>query len=131
MSDHLGNAYPGLAGELRKRSFASLPTPVSHHELELAGGSRTILVKHDDQTSPVYGGNKIRKLEFLVADALQQRGVAGMPTAFVASFGSGKPVLGVLGEYDALPGMSQAASNSPSWPAQQRRSMCRASRCPT
>jgi aminobenzoyl-glutamate utilization protein B len=38
-----------------------------------------------------------------------QRGVAGMPTAFVASFGEGKPVLGVLGEFDALPGMSQAA----------------------
>ena len=38
-----------------------------------------------------------------------QRGVAGMPTAFVATFGSGEPVLGVLGEYDALPGMSQAA----------------------
>ncbi len=38
-----------------------------------------------------------------------QRGVAGMPTAFVASFGSGRPVLGVLGEFDALPGMSQAA----------------------
>ncbi len=38
-----------------------------------------------------------------------ERGVAGMPTAFVASFGRGKPVLGVLGEFDALPGMSQAA----------------------
>ena len=34
-------------------------------------------------------------------------GVAGMPTAFVASFGSGKPVIGILAEYDALPGMSQ------------------------
>ncbi len=39
-----------------------------------------------------------------------QRGVAGMPTAFVASFGSGEPVLGVLGEFDALPGMSQKAA---------------------
>jgi len=38
-----------------------------------------------------------------------QRGVAGMPTAFVASYGSGKPVIGILGEYDALPGMSQQA----------------------
>ncbi len=38
-----------------------------------------------------------------------ERGVAGMPTAFVASFGTGKPVLGVLGEFDALPGMSQIA----------------------
>ena len=34
-------------------------------------------------------------------------GVAGMPTAFVASYGSGKPVIGILAEYDALPGMSQ------------------------
>lgn len=36
-----------------------------------------------------------------------QTGVAGMPTAFVASYGSGKPVVGILAEYDALPGMSQ------------------------
>jgi aminobenzoyl-glutamate utilization protein B len=34
-------------------------------------------------------------------------GVSGMPTAFVASFGSGRPVIGILAEYDALPGMSQ------------------------
>lgn len=36
-----------------------------------------------------------------------ETGVAGMPTAFVASYGSGKPVIGILAEYDALPGMSQ------------------------
>lgn len=38
-----------------------------------------------------------------------ERGVAGMPTAFVASYGEGKPVIGILGEYDALPGISQKA----------------------
>jgi aminobenzoyl-glutamate utilization protein B len=38
-----------------------------------------------------------------------ETGVAGIPTAFVASYGSGKPVIGVLAEYDALPGLSQAA----------------------
>ena len=38
------------------------------------------------------------------------RGVAGIPTAFVAEFGSGKPVIGILGEFDALPGLSQEAS---------------------
>ena len=38
------------------------------------------------------------------------RNVAGMPTAFVASFGSGKPIIGIMGEYDALPGVSQKAS---------------------
>jgi len=36
-----------------------------------------------------------------------ERGVAGMPTAFVATYGSGKPVISVLGEFDALPGLSQ------------------------
>ncbi|MBI4553747.1 MAG: amidohydrolase [Candidatus Latescibacteria bacterium] len=36
-----------------------------------------------------------------------QKGVAGMPTAFVASYGSGKPVIGMMAEYDALPGLSQ------------------------
>lgn len=38
-----------------------------------------------------------------------ESGVAGMPTAFVASYGSGKPVIGILGEFDALPGVSQQA----------------------
>ena len=36
-----------------------------------------------------------------------QAGVADMPTAFVASYGSGKPVIGILAEFDALPGLSQ------------------------
>lgn len=34
-------------------------------------------------------------------------GVADTPTAFVATYGSGKPVIGILGEFDALPGISQ------------------------
>jgi aminobenzoyl-glutamate utilization protein B len=38
-----------------------------------------------------------------------KRGVAGMPTAFVASYGQGRPIIGVLGEFDALPGISQKA----------------------
>lgn len=39
-----------------------------------------------------------------------ERGVAGMPTAFIASYGQGQPVIGILGEFDALPGISQKAS---------------------
>jgi len=42
-----------------------------------------------------------------------ERGVAGMPTAFVASFGAGRPIIGILGEYDALPGLSQRAQPTP------------------
>jgi len=36
-----------------------------------------------------------------------RRGVAETPTAFVAEYGEGKPVIGILGEFDALPGLSQ------------------------
>ena len=38
-----------------------------------------------------------------------RRGVAEMPTAFIAEYGSGKPVIAILGEFDALPGLSQKA----------------------
>lgn len=38
------------------------------------------------------------------------QGIAEIPTAFVASFGSGKPVIGILAEMDALPGLSQSAT---------------------
>ncbi len=48
--------------------------------------------------------NHLKKEGFKVS-----AGVAGMPTAFVAEFGSGKPIIGLLAEYDALPGMSQEA----------------------
>ncbi len=40
-------------------------------------------------------------------------GVAGMPTAFVASWGEGSPVIGVLAEFDALPGITQSRSPYP------------------
>lgn len=38
-----------------------------------------------------------------------KRGVAGIPTAFIAEYGSGRPIIGILGEFDALPGLSQKA----------------------
>ena len=38
-------------------------------------------------------------------------GVAGMPTAFVATYGGGGPILGIMGEYDALPGINQSRSS--------------------
>ncbi len=51
----------------------------------------------------------------LLADDLEkagfkvERGVAKIPTAFTATFGEGKPVIGILGEYDALPELAQEA----------------------
>ena len=39
-----------------------------------------------------------------------ETGVADIPTAFVATYGSGSPVIGILAEFDALPGLAQTAS---------------------
>lgn len=39
-----------------------------------------------------------------------EEGVDGIPTAFIGSWGSGKPIIGILGEFDALPSLSQEAA---------------------
>lgn len=72
-----------------------------------------------DLSDRVWGFAETALLETRSAEALAayaekqgftvERGVAGMPTAFVASYGEGRPIIGVLGEYDALPGLSQKA----------------------
>ena len=52
----------------------------------------------------------------VLADYAEQKGfrvtrnVADIPTAFIAEYGSGKPIIGILGEFDALPGLSQKAT---------------------
>lgn len=60
-------------------------------------------------------GYKEHKSSALLQQTLQangftvQAGVADIPTSFVASYGSGQPVIAILAEYDALPGLSQEA----------------------
>src|SRR5262245_31519722 len=60
-------------------------------------------------------GLQEHKSSALLIDTLKREGftvetgLAGMPTCFVASFGTGKPVIGILAEYDALPMVSQKA----------------------
>nr|WP_281355201.1 amidohydrolase [Anaerotalea alkaliphila] len=50
--------------------------------------------------------------EYMVRKGFKVEGVPGMETAFVATYGTGKVKVGFLGEYDALPGLSQAVSTS-------------------
>jgi len=59
--------------EISRLKFAHLPTPIEElpRLSEKLGGPR-ILVKRDDQTGLAFGGNKTRKLEFLVAEAREQ-----------------------------------------------------------
>jgi aminobenzoyl-glutamate utilization protein B len=63
---------------------------------------------HETKSSPVLQ-QELRANGFDV-----RTGVAGMATAFTASFGSGKPVIVVMGEFDALPGLSQKESSTQS-----------------
>lgn len=60
------------------------------------------------------GYQEVRSSELLASELEKEgfrleKGVAGIPTAFVATYGSGSPVIGILAEYDALPGLSQQA----------------------
>jgi aminobenzoyl-glutamate utilization protein B len=56
-----------------------------------------------------------RQADDLEADGFRiTRNVGGLPTAFMAEWGSGAPIIGFLGEYDALPGLAQEASTAKS-----------------
>lgn len=65
--------YPAIALRITRLSFGEFPTPVER----LPGLSQRLeredlYIKRDDLTSRFYGGNKVRKLEFLLADALRE-----------------------------------------------------------
>lgn len=60
--------YPSLTDVLPCAEFADLPTPVA-----ALGNDGRGWIKRDDLTHPVYGGNKIRKLEFIIGEWRQQQ----------------------------------------------------------
>lgn len=63
-------AYPGLA-RIPRVELCTLPTPVTALDsLAHRGGVRSLWAKRDDVSAAVYGGNKLRKLEFLMGEAL-------------------------------------------------------------
>ncbi len=82
MTDYLVNAYPALSGKLRKVALANLPTPTGTGSIPTTAGSRDIGIKYDNLTSSYYGGNKLRKLEYLLQRAIEKRAKR------VATFGS-------------------------------------------
>jgi len=102
----LGAALTALGqGASSHQQIAEL---VDRHSAQYAQASRAIweyaeLGYHEDKSSA------------LLQRALQQAGfrveagVAEEPTAFIATYGHGSPIVAVLGEFDALPGLSQAA----------------------
>ena len=63
--------FPDLSDSLPWLALGRLPTPVEELPLAAASGAR-LWVKRDDLSAPEYGGNKVRKLELLLADALRR-----------------------------------------------------------
>jgi aminobenzoyl-glutamate utilization protein B len=81
---------------------------VDEHRTELTRINRNIWSYAETGLEEVKSSRELQ--DFLRANGFEvEAGVAGMPTAFVASYGSGKPVIAVLAEYDALPGLSQTS----------------------
>jgi len=76
--------YPALAGKLPWVSLASMPTPVTRRSWPIEPG-KSIWIKRDDLTSPLYGGNKVRKLEFLLGRALAEKRTAVITFGVVGS----------------------------------------------
>jgi len=66
--------YPTLAKHVPWIPIGDYPTPVQKMEnLGKAAGYPELWIKRDDKSSAVYGGNKVRKLEFAIADALRKK----------------------------------------------------------
>lgn len=73
---------PDFDGILPRVRLASLPTPVRTATLHSVDVSQTILIKEDNRSATLYGGNKVRKLEYLLGRALARDRKA------VATFGA-------------------------------------------
>jgi aminobenzoyl-glutamate utilization protein B len=90
------------------------PTPLQEEMIKYLDSIRgeLVSVNQDIWTFAELGLQEHRSAARLVgvlkkAGFRVKEGVSGMPTAFVAEYGSGKPVIGILAEYDALPELSQ------------------------
>ena len=85
-----------LTESIRRRDEASWDTALKIWEFAEPG--------YQEERSSALLAGMLEEAGFRV-----ERGVAEIPTAFTATFGEGEPVIGILGEYDALPGLSQEA----------------------
>ncbi len=73
----LFKVYPELEKKLAWITLGNFPTPVQ----QLQGmGHENLWIKRDDSSSPIYGGNKIRKLEFILGHAKKNKKSAGVIT---------------------------------------------------
>jgi aminobenzoyl-glutamate utilization protein B len=99
--------------------FSTELTPAMKTAVDWIDGSRAVYneiaryIWENPELSLVEFKSSAKLQEYLTRNGFKiEKGVAGMSTAFVASRGSGKPVIGILGEFDALPSLSQESGNT-------------------
>lgn len=99
---------PPLAFGQRSSSHQQIVELVDQHAAHFSAISKAIWehpeLGYHEQKSSALLQHELQAAGFRVESA-----VADEPTAFVATFGKGQPVVGIMGEFDALPGLSQAA----------------------
>lgn len=78
----------------------------SAHENEAVEIAKKIFSHPETAYEEIYASQVLR--EYLASNGFEISEIDGLPTAFRASYGQGGPVIGILAEYDALPGMGQA-----------------------
>jgi D-cysteine desulfhydrase len=71
--DILKEYLPNVADRLPREALATLPTPVRLHHIRFADTPGRISIKYDNLTGNVYGGNKVRKLEYIFPLARKKR----------------------------------------------------------
>ncbi len=78
--------YPSLKEKIPYVSLGEFPTPIEHlNKLGMEIGVDHLYLKHDGLSGVLYGGNKIRKLEFLLADALHKKAKEVLTFGFAGS----------------------------------------------
>lgn len=100
-------------------ALLALPLSAQTTKAEVAAAIDSRHATYDELALKIWSYAEVGYQEVKSSAALQEQlkkegfaveaGVAGIPTAFAASFGNGGPVVAILGEFDALPGVSQDA----------------------
>jgi 1-aminocyclopropane-1-carboxylate deaminase/D-cysteine desulfhydrase-like pyridoxal-dependent ACC family enzyme len=80
------NTYPGLAEKIPHIPLGLFPTPVFHlKQLGNQIGTDHLYLKQDGVSGTVYGGNKVRKLEFILGDALRKKAKSVLTFGYAGS----------------------------------------------
>jgi aminobenzoyl-glutamate utilization protein B len=107
----LALAAVSVSGFAQSAAHKDVLAMVNEHAAQYKTDSRTIweyaeLGYHENKSSALL------QKDLKAAGFTVQAGVAGEPTGFVATYGTGGPVIAILGEFDALPGLSQSSESA-------------------